>query len=103
MAVQSEHDKNTPDLERVALHLALQYLPDSGTEGTGGSGGDSDGDSAGDTCVSPARAAKETAKCCTHTSLLQQSLINPSPGAPRCVPWCCAALHVGVPQAQLQR
>ncbi|OEH79738.1 peptidase M16 domain-containing protein [Cyclospora cayetanensis] len=31
MALQYEHEKNTPDLERVALHIALMHLPDSGT------------------------------------------------------------------------
>lgn len=34
MAVQYEHEKNTPDLERVALHIALKHLSDSGTTGT---------------------------------------------------------------------
>ncbi|KAL8434900.1 hypothetical protein Efla_000711 [Eimeria flavescens] len=33
MAVQYEHEKNIPDLERVALHAALKYLSDSGTSG----------------------------------------------------------------------
>ncbi|KAL8428506.1 hypothetical protein ACSSS7_007171 [Eimeria intestinalis] len=30
MAVHYEHEKNIPDLERVALHVALKYLSDSG-------------------------------------------------------------------------
>lgn len=37
MAVQYEHEKNTPDLERVALHIALNYLRDSGTAPSSGS------------------------------------------------------------------
>ncbi|KAL8269442.1 hypothetical protein Esti_006632 [Eimeria stiedai] len=36
MAVHYEHEKNIPDLERVALHVALKYLRDSGTAGNAG-------------------------------------------------------------------
>ncbi|KAL8454968.1 hypothetical protein Emag_001221 [Eimeria magna] len=36
MAVHYEHEKNIPDLERVALHAALKYLSDSGTAGNAG-------------------------------------------------------------------
>ncbi|KAL8442390.1 hypothetical protein Emed_007302 [Eimeria media] len=36
MAVHYEHEKNIPDLERVALHAALKYLSDSGSAGNAG-------------------------------------------------------------------